>query len=224
MKILESGKTLIGGFVVYVAMAACSAAGPGAISGGGSGATGHGGGDGNATGTGGYDAGDIWDALTDPVPNASADPVSGSRLKAKYRLADDGSKEYIAGNWYDSQRQEDCGFQPSADGTQRCLPTATGLQPYYIDAACSQQLAQVYNNPACSAQVPKYASIYGYTQDTCAYFVHVYSVGPQVTPADVYLLNGANCLKTAPSAIYTYYSLGAEIPPTSFVGSTVMHD
>src|SRR5512132_1866929 len=30
-------------------------------------------------------------------------PISGSRLKARYRKADDGSREYIPGAWFDSQ-------------------------------------------------------------------------------------------------------------------------
>ena len=222
MKIRESGKTLIGGFVVYVAMAACSAGGPGAPSGNG-GATGLGGAGGSASVAGGYDAGDILDALTDPVPDASADPVSGSRLKAKYRIADDGSKEYLAGSWYDSQRQEDCSFQLSADGATRCLPTSTPFPPYYADAACSQPLFQSkQDNPACSSQAPKYGHA---TFGVCDSLIRLYSVGAKVDPVNLYyFIGGSNCVQGDLNAGYEYYLRGAEIPPTSFVGAKVMHD
>jgi hypothetical protein len=152
--------------------------------------------------------------------------VSGSRLKARFRMADDGSKEYLAGSWYDSQRQDDCSFQPAADGVPRCLPQATVTSIYYLDNACTQRMIQIAPNPECaSPPKPKYASTYGYTPGTCAYVNHISSVGAQVAPANLYFLNGATCTQTSGSIPgYTLYAVGAEIPATSFVGSTVMHD
>src|SRR5690349_16994423 len=114
MKVRDVGVCLVGGAMVYVAMAACSAGGSttGGHSGGvtrlGGGQGGGASGAGPSAGQGG-DSG-VFDALTNPVPPASADPTSGSRLKPKYRVAEDGAKEYFAGLWYDSQRAEDCSF------------------------------------------------------------------------------------------------------------------
>jgi hypothetical protein len=92
-------------------------------------------------GSGASEAG-IMDALRDPVAEAMAgpeNPQSGTRLKAKYIVGADGSKEYqlttifldvhgVSGPnevhpvWYDSMLQADCTFLWSADGKLRCLP------------------------------------------------------------------------------------------------------
>src|SRR5881394_1608404 len=38
--------------------------------------------------------------------------TAGTRLKGKYLLGADGSREYQKGIWYDSLRKEDCDYQP----------------------------------------------------------------------------------------------------------------
>jgi hypothetical protein len=125
MRTTDIYKSLVGAGVVYVAVAACS----GAEHAGGGGACGH--------GAGGNDSG-----IIDPVPKACADPVSGSRLKAKYRVAEDGSKEHLPGAWYDSMRGEDCVFLHASDGKERCLPVFRGQVSYYTDPACSVPVAE----------------------------------------------------------------------------------
>src|SRR6185437_13186575 len=104
MRLRDVCLSLLGSAVVYVSMAACSA-GSGAPSGtkgtgghgtGGPVASGSGmGGAGSATdgtgtsgGSAGMDSG-LYDALTDPVSTANADPADGTRLKATYRVGDD---------------------------------------------------------------------------------------------------------------------------------------
>lgn len=57
-----------------------------------------------------------------PVPSALA-AESGSRLKAKWLVAEDGAR-YFTFNWYDRERGHDCSFLLAADGVQRCLPPA----------------------------------------------------------------------------------------------------
>src|SRR5262245_1097586 len=101
-RVLEA---LVSGCIVYALMAACSSsakmvqsgsgghAGTGGIAHGGN--TGSGGHSGNA-GTGQSEGG-LMDALRDPVSEAMAGletPASGSRLKAKYLMGSDGSKQY----------------------------------------------------------------------------------------------------------------------------------
>jgi len=245
MKMRDIGGALVGGFAVYVAMAACTAAehtpagsttasvGPGGGHGGAGGSGGLGGlaqaGSGGQSGSGqggmaqggngGMDAG-IWDVLTDPVPDASADPVSGSRLKAKYRSGDDGSKAYLPYLWYDSQRQEDCQFTAAADGKERCLPTLGAASAYFFsDAACTQLLAS--DSTGCT---PKYALSY---ESSCpsVYLAHLYPVGAMVNPPTLYIMSGGSCVSAgSPLFGYTYFKLGAELPPASFVGSTVQND
>lgn len=244
MKIGEIGKSLMGACIVYVAMAACSAAGrepSGAASGtasgshstassghGGAGQGGYGGtanvGQGGDTGAGqgGDDAG-IWDALTDPVSEAAAEPTSGSRLKAKYRVGDDGSKAYLPYIWYDSQRQEDCYFTVAADGKERCLPTTSVASAgvFFADAACSTPVPYWYAN--CSV---KYVLTYG--ANMCLAVsgaAHIYDLGAPVNPPVLYTKSGNSCVSAgAPNPSYSYYSMGPEVSPSSFVASTVQID
>jgi hypothetical protein len=193
--------------------------GHGGAGGMGNGSSGNGGASGSTShGNGGSDSG-IFDALTDPIADAMADPMSGSRLKAYYRTGDDGSKAYIPYVWFDSQRNEDCAFQTAADGVSRCMPTAYATTQF-TDAACMNPVVWM---PTCSS--PKYASYSDATQ--CPSLPHIYPVGAVLTtPTTVYFKSGNVCTMTTPFGTpgYAYYSIGAEIAPTTFVGSTLQHE
>jgi hypothetical protein len=223
MKIRDVGMCLFGSAMVYVAMAACSS-GFGSSHGNASSASGAGGGvqatAGGPGGSGsGHDSG-VVDALTNPVPSAKADPVDGTRLKAEYITASDGSKEYIDGVWYDSQRSEVCAFTTAGDGQNRCLPsgvTATG----FSDAMCTQPLLALTSGCAMPAYVLTT------TTSTCggAPGTNVYAVGASTTPTALYLQNGTSCYQAgAPGSGFSYYTAGAEVAPTSFVAATTGHD
>jgi hypothetical protein len=228
MKVRDVGVCLVGGAMVYVAMAACSAGGStttGSHAGGGVTRLGGGGQGGGASGAGpsagqGGDSG-VFDALTNPVPSASADPTSGSRLKPKYRVADDGAKEYLAGLWYDSQRGEDCSFATAADGVERCLPQGAGFG-FYGDMGCTMPIAAVQSG--CAA--PKYAVHTVATACGDDLGVHVYAAGAPATLTTVYAQSGHSCFAagTASASGYTYYSVGAEVAATSFVAAATKHD
>jgi hypothetical protein len=227
MKMRDVGLSLLGGGVIYLAMAACSSQGAGklgstTIGGGGrSSAVGRGGAGGGGDGAAGSDSG-IGDALLDPVTTAIADPISGSRLRANYRLGSDGSKEYLPGSWFDTMLGQDCSFTTAADGVLRCLPE--GIAPIaYSDAACTTPVLMI---PAgCST--PTYAV----TDDsaTCALpggVTHVHSVGAAVTPANLYTqAGGGNCPGAGtPPAGFTYLGVGAEIAASTFVAASLGHD
>jgi len=259
MKIKEVSRTLFGGSIVYVLMAACSGVTNSPTGGGSTGQAGHGGAGGMATssiggfggmaqsgsgglggmaqsGSGGFggmaqtgsggmgqggsnfDAGGIWDALTDPVPDASADPTSGTRLKAKYRMGADGSKEYINGTWFDSQRNEDCSFATAMDGQLRCLPNlaqAYVVESIFSDASCTKPVATV--SDSCTH---KYAI--AYETAVCmagSQAIRVYNLGAQVST--IYYKSGANCFAGTISPPSKYYSLGTEVLPSSFVSATI---
>ena len=245
MRLRDVGFCLVGGTVLYVTMAACSghSATPGGSSvtvssgthpgggvgghGGGTlqaGAGGHGGtppigtGDHGGSGQSGSDGG-LVDALTDPVPSASAD--GGSRLKPRFFLGDDGAKQYLSNVWFDSQRNEDCSFTVGGDGKQRCLPQGAAFN-LYADAACATAI--VFVEAGCTA--PEYAL--SKTDSTCGgpSQMHVFSVGAATTPSAFYTLNGASCqgLGPAPTTGYLFFPVGAEIPASSFVGATLGHD
>ena len=157
-----------------------------------------------------------------PVPDAAADPIDGSRLKARYRVADDGSKEYLSGVWFDSQRNEVCTFTTAADGTERCLPDGV-VATVFSDAACTMPVLMTVTG--CAG--PPYAlTVDGASCGNPVGVTHVLSVGAGVTPSNLYVqAGGSNCISIGPPPSgYTYSSVGAEIPATSFVAATLGHD
>jgi hypothetical protein len=216
--------SLLGGTMVYVAMAACSAGGD-AGSVGSVGGVGSGGATvraGNGGGGSVLDSG-LIDALMDPVPRASADPTDGSRLKAQYLLADDGSKAYVPDVWFDSQRNETCAFTVAADGKQRCLP-AGGAVTMYSDSMCTTPVLALPSG--CTT--PPYAV--GTDLSTCTQAPdanHVYTVGAAVSPAPaaLYMTTGTACFSVgSPTGSYGYFAIGAEVPASSFVAASTLHD
>jgi len=199
-----------------------SSSGPSASGGpsGSGGASGASGTSASSGGTGPRDSG-IFDALTDPVSTAFADPTNGSRLKATFVTGSDGSKAYVTTVWYDSQRSENCSFTVAGDGQTRCLPdgAAGGL---FADSACTQPVLSMPTG--CSA--PTYALTQ--TAASCSTTVggtHVYSVGAATSPAGIYVQSGTSCFSAGTGASgFVYYSVGSEVPASSFVAATTGHD
>jgi hypothetical protein len=199
-----------GSIVVYLVVAACSAAGPTGIS------SSLDGGGGSADGSNsGGDAPSLLDALTDPVPPASADTnQSGTRLKVKYYAGDDGSKAFAG--FYDSQRKEDCSFRTAADGVSRCMPTTNAVfSGYYADMTCTQPVVVV---PAgCST--PTYVL---QTDVSCNPVSDLLSVGVSYSGSSIYVLSGTTCTGTSGTGSgAAYFYLGSEVPPSSFVAGTL---
>lgn len=226
MKLRDVGLCLLGGSILYVSMAACagrpsgSSGTRGTTSGGGSGGVAvHNGGAGGTTGSGGVIDSGIGDALTDPVSSANAEP--GSRLKRKFRDAEDGAREFLTGVWWDSQRQEDCSFTLAADGKMRCLPPGNEFR-YFADAQCNTPMVMMQG--ACSP--PKYGT--SATEAACgldAPSTHVFAIGGPTSPAMIYGKSGSACFAIGPTTPdWQYFSVGAEIPANSFVAATVGHE
>jgi hypothetical protein len=160
-------EALLSGGFVYVVMAACSS-----TSGGGHGTGGRGHGGAHGSGSGGSEAG-IMDALTDPIAEAMAgleNPQSGTRLKAKYIMGADGSKEYrfttifldvhfvngpneVHPVWYDSVLQADCIFLWSADGKLRCLPGTPSRETFQQDNAADFGFGVLFTDAQCTAPI-----------------------------------------------------------------------
>lgn len=193
-------------------------------------------------------------ALAHPVPNANAD--SGSRLKAQYRLGDDGSKDYqmvmtpwivpnsglyahSTNSYYDTLRQEQCAFAPAGDGVLRCVPLdyVQDGQPIYHDAMCAQRMVAIAApSGGCMLIVPKYVVTLDYNSTLCPltttyYPAHYFPIQQFLGPnlSQCYTLNSSNvCVATGcPSGNgsgYAYYAVAAEVPATSFVGSTPQID
>lgn len=210
MRILDTFRIIAGSFTVYVAVAvvhACSAAPPlefdGTGGAGGSVADG-------TTGRGGSSG-----SITDPVPPAAADPVNGSRLKGKYRVADDGSKEWAG--WHDSQRNEDCQFRVGTDGILRCYPTALYAVGNFADSGCSS--TPVAPNFECLG-TPKYVLKNNDTMSYCP-TSRLYAVGTKINSSTIYSGKPGACYASQVPQGMSYYTLGPEIPPSSFVSATI---
>src|SRR5688572_6213959 len=137
-----------GSFTVYALMAACSAGGKGGgdqtASSGGAATQGSGGVNTNSGGADGIAGlsdpsagkpsgmGGIIGEMMDPVPDAQAE--SGTRLKARYYVGEDGSRQLIPG-WFDTQRNEVCYFGIASDGNLRCTPGGgPNFLGYFSDA------------------------------------------------------------------------------------------
>lgn len=187
--------------------------------------------------------------LADPVPRAAAD--SGSRLKAEFLLGEDGSKDYQIGMdrapngtaqygklYWDSERNEQCFFFLAGDGVSRCLPTDRVWYNYYpklsySDASCTQGLIVIpAGPPGCPQVLPKYA-MSDELDPICSAIIpgegrrHYYPVGAFLGPGPntpCYGKDAANTCVPMACGAGAYHALGAEIDPTSFVGSTHMTD
>jgi hypothetical protein len=143
--------------------------------------------------------------------------TSGSRLKAKFFTGEDGSKVYVPGTMVDTMRGEDCSIQVAADGMTRCLPAPAQTNEYFADMGCTQALA--LKPRGC--QAPKEITASGIP--TCA-GAKVFSISGRFT-GKVYSGSPALCgVPPDPSANWDLYSLGAEIPPSSFVAGTAGQD
>jgi len=216
MRTRETAKTLGGSIVVYVIVAACGGAADNRIAGLDAGAS---------DGTTGPDGTSLTDALMNPVPDAKADvDQSGSRLKATYYAGADGSKQALG--MHDSQLNVDCYFQTASDGTLRCVPEV-GQQAdvaVYADSACKQGLAI----QATGCATATYALLYG-ASSTCSNqsVWHVFPLAGAYAGPSYYSKSGATCAGPTPLANfvgYNLYTLGPELPPSTFVQATVQSE
>jgi hypothetical protein len=214
MKTRDAGLFLFGSALVYVCVAACTGGSAGRSAGVGAGTPN------GSSGASGRDSG-LLDAISNPVPTAKADPTDGSRLKAQYMIADDGSKEYVPGAWFDTMRNEVCFFTLGADGKQRCLPQGGGASAF-ADASCTMPIIAV----ATGCAAPTYAIVVD--SGTCgqaAGATHVNAVGAAANPTTLYLQSGGQCFQAgSATAGYNYYAVGAEVPAGSFVAANTKHD
>ncbi|MBM4363719.1 MAG: hypothetical protein FJ104_13645 [Deltaproteobacteria bacterium] len=211
MNLKQTAWALVGGGLVYVALAArVGSAGP-----------------------------SFTEALGDPVPPAQAD-VSGTRLKSKYIAGADGSRLVEPDVLFDSQLGVDCRFGKAADGAVRCVPadvTGGGWlgAPFFKDDACTDGVTFVAAPPpGCAPSVPAhvvrftapaYCSVVRSSADQHA---HVYAVG-QVVPrpsGPMYYVDGdgscreqVNLLGALPQGAITY-DLGTELPASTFAAGT----
>lgn len=223
MKIAHSLKMFAGSVAVYAVVAtayACGDADKGAKTRG-TPATG-GGGDGGASGAHGAGGEDSTteSAGVGPVPPAMADPVPGTRLQSRYRVADDGSREWIG--WYDTVLDAQCGWLRMSDGKDHCLPSYPQITGRFADPACTRYAVRVEECIGPSNRLMAYR--YSAT-DRCTFEIYVHRLEPLAVGTAIYAKGGATCVPAPSGEVSTEsdFVTGAEVPPSEFVASDVVH-
>lgn len=187
------------------------------------GTTGAGGGAGSESGASLADAAlAVLDAAVDALsaPVAEAQAQSGTRIKVRWQVTDDGAKR--AFGFYDSLLDVNCGAAAAPDGVTRCMPPMAPT--VFADDTCTTRVGYQLN-PSCSGPVPKYASLTSGTG--CATVTEVRALGAKVaTPAAVYVLSGATCVgigyPCSPGAcgVVDFYEVGAVVSSSEFAQVT----
>lgn len=137
---------------------------------------------------------------------------SGTRLKMRTLVTADGARAFLG--WRDTQLNLDCGFSVAGDGRTRCLPSGNAsYSGYFADSACTQPLAQASVAAGC---VPTLA--WRMDPNSCQYLLRVYAIGAEFTGPTVYV--GAACTSTAAAPYGRFFSVGAEVPPSTYVEAT----
>lgn len=168
-----------------------------------------------------------------PGPAGKDAAVSGSRLKARWRVGADGSRAFIG--WMDAQLANECRFEIAADGEERCLPgVEVGIAKpslfggvYFVDDACTAEALLMPSTEDHPAGWAPSQYVLGPTSDVTrvgrAYVV--YEVGGPIVapqPGGVFHRNGQSCLVATlqPGA---WYAL-TQVDPVTFVEATIETD
>ncbi len=116
----------------------------------------------------------------------------------------------------------DCDAQPATDGKSRCLPTYQTDNIVYSDAACTAALLLLSTTSCTTTPVapPPFVT----TPDAATHQIHVFPVGAQVMPAQLWVQSGppASCTASSVQSGTAYYSLGPEVAPSRFAEVTVV--
>lgn len=177
--------------------------------------------DGGATGSAGGPAVVVTKNPDDAGTDSAASPttgavtamdtyVSGTRIKSRVYVADDGSKQWVG--WKDTQLNLNCAYRLASDGQIRCLPSDVGfLIGNYSDSGCTQPLG--YATAGCAATAYLVESVNAACGGGA---VRIRPTGSKLGSQTIYSKVGASCVGTTMSAAYDYYSVGAEIPPNTY--------
>lgn len=181
-----------------------------------------------ATGAKGADGTDGMAGPQGPPGAAPMDQVtSGARLKARWRVGEDGSRMFAG--WHDSQLQVECEFKRAADGTERCVPgnpaslSGSPNEPapllFFTDSGCTQPILAV--RIGCAS--PTYVHAASFDCDTT---LRAYAVGG-VLPMPgglVYRLSAGSCLDVYSSPSFGEWHALAEQDPSSLVAAAIQID
>ena len=147
-------------------------------------------------------------ASTALVPMTVSEPIGAGTLQVRWWQTADGMR--AVDRAYDSTLDSDCVPMARYAGSPICFLVA---QPAFLfhDAACTQHEAPV----ATGCQVPPYAQTV--TNQVCPKpTVTFFATGAQVASSPLYWNSGSNtCTAITADPANTYYSVGAEVAPTT---------
>lgn len=215
MKIADSMKMFAGSVAVYAAVASAYACGeaPALAP---SSAVGSGGSDG-ADETGGETVG------AGPVPPAMADPTPGSRLQSMYRVAEDGSRQWLG--WYDTALDAPCGWMRLFDGKDYCVPSYHYLSGLYSDPTCVRQIARLNE---CDTSLGHARAIGDKNPYQCPQELTIFELDSEPLPAGstLYAFDVNDACVAYDSRVMVAgdrdYPIRAEVSPSEFVASDIV--
>jgi hypothetical protein len=146
-----------------------------------------------------------------------ASAPAGDRLERSDLVTGDGLR-LSRFEWLDTELDQLCAFVPAADGAERCLPIASPLEltalvtRRFTESTCTTEVVVATRDPSCAEGEPRYLL------EQLSGLTRVYQVGP-VQPGPLFEL-GKTCVEIP--AEVTFYQLGPEILPQTFVGGTEM--
>lgn len=133
--------------------------------------------------------------------------TSGSRLRVRSYVGDDGSRQQVG--LYDTQLQTLCAFTRAADGELRCLPLG-GFTAYFGDAQCLQRVLSV--PPSNCATTARFVMV---PAETCPARSEVFTVTPTKV-ARAYVRSSAACTEVQLPG-WEHFVVGAAVSPTMFM-------
>jgi hypothetical protein len=152
---------------------------------------------------------------------AAQQALSGSRLKAYWYAAADGSKQF-ANRWFDATLGIDCTIDKAPDGKQRCMPDRSYPLLVFSDSGCTSRLVEFPPASTCPTAAPSTPGkfVYYLNESSCYEWrpLGALYTGPTFSgkPGD--------CKPQTGYSNWTFYSVGAAIDFTMFQEVALAHD
>jgi hypothetical protein len=152
-----------------------------------------------------------------PQTNEAEPVVSGSRLRARWQVADQAQR--LVG-WHDDKLGLDCGFEGNVFPQRRhaCLPSVAEVSSYFSDPSCTVPVSVAESD--CATTKPLYAAEGG---GDCASEPTFFAIGESLN-GKVYTMEKDSCVAHGDGSSVDLHALGAAVPASTFVVATETHD
>jgi hypothetical protein len=150
----------------------------------------------------------------------SAVSSSGSRLRARCLLGDDGSREFAG--WFDMTTGQTCVYSSATDGQRRCLPAQVGgAGVYFEDAACASPVFLLSSPDGTQPSAPP-----AYVRSLSGGMERYLKIGANTpAPSTLFLMSAGQCVVAPPEdPAKVFFYVTDELPPSTFVAATLTTD